>query len=43
MKLVIILIAVVIVIASILADYKWRRWMATRRHDQNDSNPTLRT
>ena len=43
MKLLFAIVAAVMVIAAILADCKWRSWMAARRHDQNDSNPTLRT
>ena len=37
MKIILIIIAVLVVAASLLADYKWRQWMATRRreHDQN--------
>jgi len=31
MKLLLAIVAVVIVAASIFADYKWRQWIATRR------------
>jgi hypothetical protein len=38
MKLVLAIIAVLIVAGSFFADYKWRRWMADRRHDRRDSD-----
>jgi len=34
MKIVIIVVAVVLVAASVFADYKWRQWMAARRRDR---------
>jgi hypothetical protein len=34
MKIVLIVVALVIVAASVFADYKWRRWMAARRRDR---------
>jgi hypothetical protein len=34
----ILIIAVLVVIAaSVFADYKWRRWLASRRADQEGS------
>jgi hypothetical protein len=42
MKLLLAIVAVVIVAASILADYKWRQWMSSRRRDGNDTNLTPR-
>ncbi len=42
MKLLLAIVAVVIVAASIFADYKWRQWIATRRRDRNHTNPTPR-
>ncbi len=42
MKLLLAIIAVVIVAASIFADYKWRQWMSSHRRDGNPSNPTPR-
>ncbi len=39
MKLLLAIIAVVIVIASLFADYAWRRWIASRRRDRN-TDPT---
>ncbi len=39
MKLLLVIVAVVIVIASFFADYKWRRWIATRR-DRDNTDPT---
>jgi len=34
MKLVLGILAVVLVVVSLIADYKWRQWMATRRRDR---------
>jgi general stress protein CsbA len=34
MKIVAIVVVVVLVAASVFADYKWRQWMATRRPDR---------
>ncbi len=42
MKLLLAIVAVVIVAASIFADYKWRQWIAIRRRDRNDTHPTPR-
>jgi hypothetical protein len=36
MKIVLILLAVVIIGGSLLADYKWRQWMAKRRREQDN-------
>jgi hypothetical protein len=33
MKIAIIVVVVVLVAASVFADYKWRQWMAARRRD----------
>jgi hypothetical protein len=35
MKIVFIVVVVILVAASILADYKWRQWMAARRRDRD--------
>jgi hypothetical protein len=37
MKAVLIVVAVVVIAGSVIADYLWRRWMAARRaeHDQD--------
>jgi general stress protein CsbA len=34
MKVFVAILAVVLVAASIFADYKWRRWMDARRRDR---------
>jgi hypothetical protein len=34
MKVFLGILAVVIVAASVFADYKWRQWMAARRRDR---------
>jgi hypothetical protein len=39
MKLVLIIIAVLVLAGSLVADYKWRQWMAARRRERNDSDP----
>ncbi|HKF47914.1 MAG TPA: hypothetical protein VKB38_11205 [Terracidiphilus sp.] len=36
MKLVLIIVAVVVIAASFVADYKWRRWMESRRNDRRN-------
>ncbi len=38
MKLILIVIAVLVLAGSLVADYKWRQWMATRRRDRNESD-----
>jgi hypothetical protein len=35
MKIFLAIFAVVIVAGSLFADYKWRQWMAARRHDRD--------
>jgi hypothetical protein len=35
MKLILAIVAVVVIAASIFADYKWRRWMADRRRERD--------
>jgi hypothetical protein len=34
MKIVVIIVIVALVAASVIADYKWRQWMAARRRDR---------
>jgi hypothetical protein len=34
MKIFVIVVVVVLVAASVFADYKWRQWMAARRRDR---------
>jgi hypothetical protein len=34
MKIFLGILAVVLVAASVFADYKWRQWMAARRRDR---------
>lgn len=34
MKLVLAIVAVLIIAASIFADWKWRRWMAARKRER---------
>ena len=34
MKLILGIIGVLIVIGSIIADYKWRQWMAARKRER---------
>ena len=35
MKIVLIVAVILIVGASLFADYKWRQWLARNRHDRN--------
>jgi hypothetical protein len=34
MKLLLGILALIVVIASLIADYKWRKWIAARRRDR---------
>jgi hypothetical protein len=34
MKILLAILAVVLVVASLIADYKWRKWMADRKRDR---------
>jgi hypothetical protein len=34
MKLLLGILALILVAASVVADYKWRQWMAARRRDR---------
>jgi hypothetical protein len=34
MKLFLAIVAVVLVVASFIADYKWRKWIADRKRDR---------
>lgn len=36
MHLILIAVFVLVVAASIFADYKWRRWMANQRRNHDD-------
>lgn len=36
MKTILIIVAVLVLIGSFIADYKWRQWIAARRHDRDD-------
>jgi hypothetical protein len=36
MKIVIGILAILVVSASLFADYKWRQWMAARRRERLD-------
>ena len=39
MKLVLIVVAVLVLAGSLVADYKWRQWMAARRRERNQPDP----
>ncbi len=39
MKLVLIIVAVLVLAGSLVADYKWKQWMAARRHERDESEP----
>jgi hypothetical protein len=39
MKLVLTIAAVLAIAGSLVADYKWRQWMAARRRERDDSEP----
>jgi hypothetical protein len=40
MKLALAIIAILIVVGSFYADYKWRQWMAERHQDRDTSAPS---
>jgi len=43
MKVILIIVAVLVIAGSLVADYKWRQWMAARRREHQDpSDPTRR-
>lgn len=33
MKIILIVAVLIVVVASVFADYKWRQWMTNRRRD----------
>jgi len=35
MKVVLVIVAILIIAGSILADYKWRRWISRNRRDRD--------
>jgi hypothetical protein len=35
MKILLGILGIVFVVASVFADYKWRKWMADRRRDRS--------
>ena len=37
MKLILAIVAIVIIAASIFADWKWRRWMAARKRERDQN------
>jgi hypothetical protein len=34
MKLVLSIVIILVIAATVVADYKWRRWIASRRRDR---------
>jgi hypothetical protein len=39
MKLILALAALFLIVLSLVADYKWKRWIAARKQERN-ANPT---
>jgi hypothetical protein len=39
MKLILIVVAVLVLAGSLIADYKWRQWVAARRREHNEQDP----
>lgn len=39
MKLILIIVVVLVLAGSVVADYKWRQWMAARRRERNQPDP----
>lgn len=42
MKMVVIAVVLLVVIGSLVADYKWRQWMAARRRERDAENSSIR-
>lgn len=42
MRLFLIIVVILAVAGSLVADYKWRRWMAARRREGGDADPSAR-
>lgn len=42
MKFILIVVAILVLAGSFIADYKWRQWMTGRRRERDDSNPESR-
>jgi len=40
MKLVLAIIAVLVLAASLYADYRWRRWISARKDEREDQDPS---
>jgi hypothetical protein len=39
MKLILIIVVVMVLAGSLVADYKWRQWMAARRRERHQPDP----
>lgn len=39
MKLILIVVVVLVLAGSLVADYKWRQWMAARRRERDEPSP----
>ena len=39
MKVILVVVVLLVLAGSLVADYKWRQWMAARRRERNDSEP----
>jgi hypothetical protein len=39
MKLILVTVAVLVLAASLVADYKWRQWVAARRRERDEPDP----
>jgi hypothetical protein len=35
MKVLLAIVVLIVIAATVFADYKWRKWMAARRNDRN--------
>jgi hypothetical protein len=36
MKALLVIVVIVVIAGSLFADYKWRQWIAARRHDRDE-------
>jgi hypothetical protein len=39
MKVILIVVVVLVLAGSLVADYRWRQWMAARRRERDESDP----
>ena len=43
MKLILALVALILIALSLVADYKWKRWIAARQRERDQHTPSTQT